>query len=145
MSVLRELSFEECVDLLNAGQVGRVALMTSRGPHIVPVNYAVAEESIVVATSPYSALGTYGAHNLVAFEVDHVDQEAHTGWSVTVRGRALVVTDSREVQRIRQQWPPRPWADGHRNLYLRIPWTELSGRSLGGGAPSPARRVASVS
>ncbi len=142
MPMPRELSYDECVRLLQAGIVGRVALLTPGGPQIVPVNYAAAEESILVVTSPYSALGTYGVHHLVAFEVDHFDYAAHTGWSVTVRGRATAVTDPQEVRRLKQTWgAPRPWADGTRNLHLRIPWTELSGRSIGEDVSTPVRRV----
>ena len=141
MSHPRELAFDECKRLLEAGVMGRVALTTPGGPHIVPVNYAAVEESILVATSPYSALGTYGPHQLVAFEVDHFDYETHTGWSVAVQGRAEVVSDPAEVRRLRQIWAPRPWADGSRNLLLRIPWNELSGRSIGGMLETPVRRV----
>ena len=142
---LRELAFDECVRLLQAGVMGRVALTTPGGPQIVPVNYAAVEESILVATSPYSALGTYGPHQLVAFEVDHFDYENHTGWSVVVQGRAEVVTDPAELRRLRAIWAPRPWADGARNLHLRIPWTELSGRSLGGNLTTPVHRVVTAS
>jgi uncharacterized protein len=141
MTLPRELAFDECVRLLQAGVVGRVALTTPHGPQIIPLNYSAVEESILVATSPYSALGTYGAQSLVAFEVDHFDYENHTGWSVVVRGRAEVVGDPEEVQRLRQLWAPRPWADGSRNLHLRIPWTEVSGRSLGGDVTTAVRRV----
>ena len=141
MAMLKELSFEECRRLLESGVMGRIALTTPSGPHIVPVNYAVAEEAVLVTTSPYSALGTYGPQQLVAFEVDWFDYEHHTGWSVAVQGRAEVVHDPAEVRRLRQVWAPRPWADGSRNLMLRIPWTELSGRSLGGDLTTPVRRV----
>jgi uncharacterized protein len=145
MALPRELAFDECVRLLQAGVVGRVALTTPQGPHIIPVNYSTVDEAIFVATSPYSALGTYGARNLVAFEVDHFDHETHTGWSVVVRGRAQPVTDPAEVHRLRQVWAPRPWADGSRNLHLRIPWTELSGRSLAGDVSTPVHRVIAAS
>ena len=145
MPMPRELAFDECARLLRAGVVGRVALMTPGGPLIVPLNYAVVDEAIYVATSPYSALGTYGARSLVAFEVDHFDHETHTGWSVAVRGRAEALTDPAEVQRLKQVWAPRPWADGSRNLHLRIPWTELSGRSLGGNLSTPVNRVTAAS
>ena len=141
MPMPRELAFDECVQLLQAGVVGRVALMTPGGPQIVPVNYAAVEESILVATSPYSALGTYGVHHSVAFEVDHFDYETHTGWSVTIRGRAVAVTDPHELQRLKKIWAPRPWAEGSRNLHLQIPWTEISGRSLGGDLTTPVRRT----
>ena len=141
----RELGFDECVRLLRSGVMGRVALTTPRGPHIVPVNYAVVEESVLVATSPYSALGTYGPQDLVVFEVDHFDYVNHTGWSVTVQGRAEVVTDPAEVRRLRGIWAPRPWAEGDRDLHLRIPWTELSGRSVGDDLTTPVQRVVHAS
>ena len=145
MTMPRELSFEECVKLLRAGVVGRVALTTPDGPHIIPMNYSVVDEAVVVATSPYSALGTYGNGVVVAFEVDRFDYETHTGWSVVARGRAQAITDHLELQRVKQTWAPRPWADGSRNLHLRIPWTELSGRSIGDNTTAPVRRVIGLS
>jgi len=141
MAMARQLAFDECVHLLHAGVVGRVAITTPDGPRILPMNYSVAEESVLLATSPYSALGTYGDGSLVAFEVDRFDYETHTGWSVVVRGRAEAVADPDELRRLRRAWAPRPWADGSRNLYLRIPWTEVSGRSLGNDTSTPVRRV----
>jgi nitroimidazol reductase NimA-like FMN-containing flavoprotein (pyridoxamine 5'-phosphate oxidase superfamily) len=145
MTLSRELAFDECVRLLNAGVVGRIALTTPDGPHIIPLNYSVVDEALVVATSPYSALGTYGDGLVVAFEVDRFDYDSHTGWSVVVRGRAEAVKDPEEVQRLRHMWAPRPWADGSRNLLLRIPWTEVSGRSLGGDTTTSVRRVVGLS
>src|SRR4051812_20203936 len=55
-----ELTVDECVDLLNGGVFGRVALSTPVGPRIVPVNYAMYGDDIVFRTTPYSELGTYG-------------------------------------------------------------------------------------
>lgn len=126
-----DLSHEQCVRLLGAGVTGRVALSTPDGPHIVPVNYSVVGEAIVLRTSPYSRIGTYGRGTMLAFEVDGVDNELWRGWSVVVRGRAEAVTDAQELERIHSTWEPRPWASGARALYLRIPWTELSGRQIG--------------
>lgn len=127
----RVLDPAECVRLLRAGVVGRVALSTPDGPHIVPVNYAVFEDTIVTRTSAYSILGTYGRNAMLAFEVDHVDYERHVGWSVVARGRGWAEVEPEEISRIREVWQPRPWATGHRNLYLRIRWETLTGRSLG--------------
>ncbi|MGH3363728.1 MAG: pyridoxamine 5'-phosphate oxidase family protein, partial [Nocardioidaceae bacterium] len=57
MGSLRELSVDECVELLSANVVGRAAICTPSGPHVVPVNYAVDGDSIVFRTTPYSVLG----------------------------------------------------------------------------------------
>lgn len=130
---LIELTAEECAVLLRSGVVGRVAFTTPGGPHIVPVNYAVLDDAIVVRTSPYSLLGTHGRDSVLAFEVDLVDYEQQHGWSVTARGRATGVTESAARRRVREAWAPRPWAVGARTSILSIAVTELSGRQLGKG------------
>jgi len=143
MSMARELGFQECAQLLEGGVVGRIALSTPDGPHIMPVNYSVVDEAIVVATTPYSVLGTYGRGSMVAFEVDHFDYETHGGWSVVVRGRAEVLGPA-EVQRVRERWAPRPWVDGSRTMHLSIPWRELSGRRVGTARATPVRRTLGI-
>jgi uncharacterized protein len=128
-----DLSPDRCALLLGAGVTGRVALSSPDGPHIVPVNYAVVGEAVVMRTSPYSVLGTYGRGSMLAFEVDWFDHDRWRGWSVVARGRADVVTDPLELDRIRATAEPRPWAGGVRNLFLRLRWSELSGRQIGAG------------
>jgi nitroimidazol reductase NimA-like FMN-containing flavoprotein (pyridoxamine 5'-phosphate oxidase superfamily) len=131
MNTSTALSASESRELLEGGVVGRLAMATPVGPRIVPVNYAVHGDSIVFRTAPYSELSTYGWNTDLAFEVDHLDFETHQGWSVVAVGRAHVVDDPDEVQRIRSHWDPRPWAPGSRNLYVKLTWRELSGVRLG--------------
>jgi hypothetical protein len=63
-----------------------------------------------------------------------------------VRGRGTFVSDQEELAEIARAWQPRPWAEGQRNLVVRIPWTEVTGRQLGGGWDPwqhlPVRRLA---
>lgn len=140
-----ELSRAECETLLRAGVAGRVAIAAPDGPHILPVNYSVVDDTIVIRTSPYSLLGTYGRSAMLAFEVDQFDYEAQRGWSVVGRGRSEVVQDGEELEHIRAVWSPRPWASGVRRLVLRLPLRELTGRRLGDGwnplEEMPVRRV----
>jgi nitroimidazol reductase NimA-like FMN-containing flavoprotein (pyridoxamine 5'-phosphate oxidase superfamily) len=126
-----ELSTDECRELLSAGLVGRVAVCTPVGPHVVPVNYAVVDDSVVLRTSPYSVLGSHARGSVLALEIDHFDYERQRGWSVVARGRAEAVTGAEELNHIRIVWNPNAWASGQRNLYLRIRWSELTGRRLG--------------
>ena len=140
-----ELTVKECLELLHGGVVGRVAMCTPMGPRIVPLNYAMYGDAIIIRTTPYSELGTYGWKTDLAFEIDHLDYENHTGWSVVAIGRAHMVDDPDELHEIRESWEPRPWARGQRNLYLKVAWHDISGRSLGAhGSPSsmtPVRRT----
>lgn len=139
-----ELSVRECLDLLSGGVVGRIALTTPGGPRIVPVNYAINDESVIIRTSPYSELATYGPRNQAAFEIDHFDYDRHQGWSVVAHGR-LEVLAPEELEDVRKTWEPRPWAGGIRSLFLRLPWRELSGRRVAITGPlaatMPVRRV----
>jgi nitroimidazol reductase NimA-like FMN-containing flavoprotein (pyridoxamine 5'-phosphate oxidase superfamily) len=128
-----DLSPDECRELLSAGLVGRVAVCTPLGPHIVPVNYAVVDDSVVLRTSPYSVLGGHARGTILALEIDQFDYDSQRGWSVIARGRADAVTGAEELDHIRSVWDPQAWAAGQRNLYLRIRWSELTGRRLGPG------------
>ena len=133
MQTTHDLSREDCARLLTAGVAGRVAISTPTGPHIIPVNYSVDDGCILIRTTAYSLLGTYGRDALLCFEVDQFDYELKRGWSVVVRGRATFVDDQAELAHIARTWEPRPWAAGQRNLVVRIPWTEVTGRQLGDG------------
>ena len=131
MPETRELSAHQCEALLRIGIAGRIAISTPTGPHMVPVNYTVVDDAIVVRTSPYSLLGTHGRDTTAAFGIDGFDRDLERGWSVQARGRVEVVTAGEALDRIREVADPSPWANGVRSLYLRIRWTELSGRELG--------------
>ena len=127
-----ELTEEECRDLLSRHVVGRVALSTPGGPRIVPVNYALYDNSIVFRTAPYSELGTYGWDAELAFEIDHIDEEKHSGWSVVALGRGSLIEDTAELGQIRGRTDPHPWAGGSRQLYMRLTWRTLTGRRIPG-------------
>jgi uncharacterized protein len=144
MGEVRELSRSECETLLRRDVVGRVAIATPTGPHVMPLNYSVTDGSVVLCTTPYSLLGTYGRDSMLAFEIDHFEHARQRGWSVVVRGRAEPVEDPADLARL-VRLLPRPWAAGRRSLYLRIPLTEVTGRRLGDGwdleQDLPVRRV----
>lgn len=126
-----DLTDDECRELLRSGVVGRVALCTADGPHVVPVNYSVVDDFVVLRTSPYSILGISARNAVLAFEVDHMDHERRHSWSVVVRGRCEWLDDTDTIDQVDAVWLPRPWASGSRPLVLRIPLTEVSGRKLG--------------
>jgi hypothetical protein len=100
---------------------------------------------VIIRTSPYSLLGTYGRDTTLAFEVDQFDYDNQRGWSVVARGRSEIVQDAGQLDHIREVWAPRPWASGIRSLFVRLRWSELTGRTLGAGwdpvRELPVRRV----
>ena len=140
-----ELSYRQCEAILRAGVVGRIAVWADGGPHIMPMNYSVVEEAIIMRTAPDGVLGRNAPHASVVFEVDHFDYAYHRGCSVSARGETEIVKDRAELAHVDSVWEPRPWARGDRSLVLRLPWTELSGRQLGHGwdpmSELPVRRT----
>ncbi|MFK4145350.1 pyridoxamine 5'-phosphate oxidase family protein [Streptomyces sp. NPDC004065] len=126
---LDDLSPRECRALLSTHGVGRIALTTPDGPAVLPLNYDVVDDALVLRTAPgtvpASAVGTE-----VAFEVDHLDETMSQGWSVLAVGRAEAVTDPGEVDRLAGRVRSEPWAGGARTLWLRIRPDRLTGRRI---------------
>lgn len=126
---LRTLSPAECLELIEPGGIGRVGFATSDGVIILPVNFVVIGNAVVFRTAPDTLLaGCSGGQ--VSFEVDEVDQALHEGWSVLVCGHAHKVTEERAVRQLEDRANLEPWADGARDVYLRIAPTRISGRSI---------------
>lgn len=135
MSRFTELDESECVRLLQSRVVGRLGFVTTApAPVIVPVNYAVVGRTIHLLTTGHGLLARWATTSDVAFEVDDVDPDRWSGWSVLAQGPCEAVPES-EASRLRRQLPrPRTWADGDRHTLLRLRWTQITGRRLGGGA-----------
>ncbi|MES9523564.1 helix-turn-helix domain-containing protein [Streptomyces capoamus] len=124
-----ELTTLECRTLLGSHGVGRLAVATTTGPEIVPVNYSIVDEAIVFRTAA-GATPALADGRPVAFEVDRIDEAFSQGWSVLVRGVARVVTDPEQQCRYDEKAHSKPWAGGDRELWLRIEPGMVTGRRI---------------
>jgi uncharacterized protein len=90
---------------------GRVAFVQQADglPVIMPVNYLMRGEAVVIRIDPNRRLGGAVRSTTAAFEIDGIDDRERTGWSVVVTGRAEEVVDPEEVDELRQT-PLLPWA-----------------------------------
>jgi uncharacterized protein len=130
-SLMEDLAEDECIDLLKRHHFGRVAFAerVELPPVILPLNYLVAADTVVVRTDPDSRLGGALRDALVTFEIDGIDQLQRTGWSVVVSGRAQEVVDPDDLRELNQT-PLLPWAPGDRSQYVRITPASVSGRRI---------------
>jgi nitroimidazol reductase NimA-like FMN-containing flavoprotein (pyridoxamine 5'-phosphate oxidase superfamily) len=130
-AAIHELTPQECLTLLRSHpvHVGRVALVRDGDPLILPVNYRLDGDTVVIRTAEDTALHQAAQGSMVAFEVDAVDPAWEDGWSVVIRGTASPVEDPDELDRVRQL-PLRPWAGGERDLYVRIRPQRITGRRI---------------
>ena len=120
-----EIPFEECWHLLEEASLGRLAVSTSFGVDVFPINFTVHDRALYFRTSPGAKLIDISHYPVVALEIDGV----HTGmhWSVVVRGEAKRVTSDAEivasgVQALHTATPTAKWN------YVRILATAVTGR-----------------
>ncbi len=127
--LLDKLTPAECHQLIAPGGIGRIAFGTVTGPVVFPVNFAVVADTIVIRTGEGTVIDGH-ANELVALEVDHLDEALCQGWSVLVRGQAHRVTHPAELWRLREDAVLWPWAGGTREVYLRIIPAKVTGRRI---------------
>jgi nitroimidazol reductase NimA-like FMN-containing flavoprotein (pyridoxamine 5'-phosphate oxidase superfamily) len=126
----------ECTQLLLQQKVGRVAVTIGGQPHVVPVTYAADEDGTVVFRTGPDTVLTKVDLELVAFEIDGVDDRTKTGWSVCVHGfgREITEDDDQTARHLRQRLGPS-WAPGPRSRWFAVSPREFTGRRL--QAPDP--------
>ncbi|MFI5688029.1 pyridoxamine 5'-phosphate oxidase family protein [Streptomyces sp. NPDC051636] len=129
----RELDRQECLRRLTRVPVGRVVHTRHALPAVLPVNFCLdGDGAVLLRTSAESELARAVHDAVVAFEVDEVDAARSSGWSVVVTGRATVVTDPAEQERL-ARIGPRSWAPSPREVFVRIHPELVTGRELVGG------------
>ena len=133
---LTELSEAVCREHLAQHSAGRIGFLAPAGPQILPVTYQFRGGNVVFRTSPTGALSGLVRRSSVAFEIDEIDEQNHSGWSVLVLGFAQAMAHN---SLLTSAWEsgPVPWAEGTRNVFIEITPRTISGRAL--GAPAQLR------
>jgi uncharacterized protein len=127
---LQRLSRDECLRLLSSRRIGRFAHVESaRALDVVPVNYVSRPDgSVLLLTGPGPKLSAADRRDIVALQVDDIDEDSRTGWSVLVVGRARRLTPREVVEAAADL--PHPWATGPRHQAVVIEPTRIEGRQL---------------
>ncbi|MEU6135076.1 pyridoxamine 5'-phosphate oxidase family protein [Nocardioides sp. NPDC047086] len=124
---LTTIDRDECLELLERSEVGRVAFGDSEGPMVLPVNHVMVGERIVFRTAPRTAIADHVGTGPVSYQVDEFDAYTSSGWSVLARGTAEFVDG---VWLSAHDLKPEPWADGRRTLYVCITPVQITGRRV---------------
>ena len=123
---LQVLTHDECLELLNACDVGRVAWNEPEGPIVLPVNYAMEGTAITFRTAIDSAVARQLHLGFASFQIDEYDDVTHSGWSVLARGVVSFMESNDDFA----EWAVVPWAAGERHFAMRITPLMLSGRRV---------------
>ncbi len=127
--LLQTLSPAECHDLLASGGVGRVVFDSADGPVVLPVNFAMASQTVVLRTGADTQLAAR-LDCQVGFEVDQLDEALSQGWSVLIIGHATRVRKEEQVRYFEAHANLHPWAGGARDVYVQIMPRRISGRRI---------------
>lgn len=127
---LEVLERDECLRLLSKGTMGRIALTSGGLPTVLPVNYCVDDDRILVRTGRGAKLAAAASDAIVAFEVDDFDALYHSGWSVVVTGSTTEVTGEEELRAVAHA-PVSRWAPLGGGHVIAISTEIVSGRRLG--------------
>jgi len=126
---LIELDEAECLRLLAGSEIGRVVFTEAALPAALPVNYLLDGEEIVFRTGDGSKLAAASRNAVVAFQVDRIDSETRTGWTVLAVGEAYEVVVPERLAELAGRLP-EPWAPNRTAHTIAVPLQRLTGRRL---------------
>lgn len=109
---VQELSIEQCWQLLERDEFGRLAFRLVDEVHLVPINYVVDGRCLLFRTASGNKLLAAALESDVAFEIDWHDDL--TAWSVVARGtlRRLEEDEAHRADGLRfHPWLPDPGHD----------------------------------
>jgi nitroimidazol reductase NimA-like FMN-containing flavoprotein (pyridoxamine 5'-phosphate oxidase superfamily) len=137
------LGRDECFALLRSAEVGRIGLSMSALPVVLPVNFAVDGDRLVVRTAAGSKLDAALGGAVVAFEADHIDPASGEAWSVLVRGSSAVLSDPADIASLRDL-DLNSWVANLSDQWVMITTDLVSGRRTPGrrGTDDAGRRDA---
>ena len=137
----QELSRDECLALLRTAPFGRLVFTEGALPALLTVNFVLDAAGVVLRTMEGSRICRAAASSVVAFQVDDIDVESRTGWTVTVVGQASVATDPLLIDRL-AELELETWVPGERNTFVVVDLGLVSGLRIGGPEAPHASRSA---
>jgi uncharacterized protein len=135
---LEILSHQQCLRLLGTQVLGRIGITVDALPVVLPVNYRLCSDQIVIQTERGTRLAHATASRaVVAFEVDEIDADG-LGWSVAFTGITSEINDRDLLSQLRSM-PFTRWVRHADDRYVSISVDDASGRRITGMSREIAR------
>ena len=100
--LVRDLSKDECSDLLKRLGFGRLGCASKNQPYVIPIYFAYEPDQLFGFSTAGQKIEWMRSNPLVSVEADEV--HSHMAWtSVVVRGRYEEYPDTPEYSKVRQQ------------------------------------------
>jgi nitroimidazol reductase NimA-like FMN-containing flavoprotein (pyridoxamine 5'-phosphate oxidase superfamily) len=121
---VEEMTVDECWELLEAEEFGRLAFRLVDEVHLVPMNYVVDARAMLFRTTAGNKLLSAALHSNVAFEIDWYGDDS--AWSVVARGRIRRLAD-RELHRL-AELPGHSWLPTEKREAIELIPDVVTGR-----------------
>lgn len=132
---ITELAVHECWALLRGVSLGRLAVWVMDHPDIFPINFAVDHGTVVFRNGKGTKLAAALGETPVALEADGVDPVSGVVWSVVVKGNATLINSTEDVLDSLSLML-FPWQTGHKDAFVRITPSSVTGRRFKVAAPN---------
>lgn len=119
------LGTDECHQLLEAEEFGRLAVRTGWSVDIYPLNYIIDGDTLYFRSGPGSKMAELALSPDVAFEID--GRTTREAWSVIAYGRAERMNSDDEIESSGAD-QIAAWHPSEKYNYVRIHIQQLSGR-----------------
>jgi hypothetical protein len=124
---LEVLDLGTCLQLLTTVPIVRLGVTIEALPVVLPVNFALADDKLLVRTGCGTKLSAALNNAVVAVEADDYDPLGHTGWSVLIQGIARLVDE--DLDPLDDLPAVRPWSVTGEHL-IAISTEIVSGRRV---------------
>ena len=127
-SGIEPLAHDESLCLLGTDDTGRLGLVVREIPVVLPVNYAVDGDAILIRVAADTALDD-GRPRPGCLEIDSLDRAQRAGWSILVTGRLEEIT-AEDASGAERRLRLVPWAGGEDARWMRLVPDHVAGRRV---------------
>jgi hypothetical protein len=121
------LTEDECWGLVDAAEVGRLAVAVAGEPEIFPVNFVVDGRALMFRTGEGTKLAALTISARVAFEIDGYLPESGEAWSVVVKGQAERMERFPDIYAA-EKLPLFSWQASPKQWFVRVTPAKVTGR-----------------
>jgi nitroimidazol reductase NimA-like FMN-containing flavoprotein (pyridoxamine 5'-phosphate oxidase superfamily) len=132
MSLLQDveaLDRKQCLELVRTVTMGRLVFTEHALPAVQPADFRWWRGNVVIRLADPATLAAASGNRVVAFETDELDADLRCGWTVTVVGRAQMITEVPDLIELAGIFS-RPWVGGRHDYFVRIGTEKVTGRRL---------------
>lgn len=130
-STVTRLNRTGCLERLKVATVGRVGYVTARGLQIIPVNYRLDGQVLMLATTPRSSLAQLAEMSRpVTVEVDYAGRDLGLAWSVLMQGEVRELDAADRARWAQMPRPLEPFPGDAASVHLKFVPHRFSGRVL---------------